>query len=356
VVTTTSGTSQTDYGFTGESYGDSTQLLYLRARYYIPADGRFQSRDTWGGDANKPMSFNKWEYGFSSPLNYSDPTGLAPTNVDCNQISPVLNKMRELCISANGDVNDSTRRYYVLTARKQFFHEIAGLSISASGALGEGYWWAGILLERFLANDSFVNVPLSSNSSFQSDRGILRATKIKLPKSSDDADEITPLLHVFLKNVKKSGVCNGTIADLSLSGSEYYMNGSARPRDIGWWGAFGHVVINATYTNSRINSTGYGYYISTNVNYTINDNYAWGHKRGTPLPLGGFKFPPVWKLDGVRKFVGSVEIPHAWEVSLVDYGWANEFDFKVTWSERLDIIVPPTFNSFSTQNIYDELE
>lgn len=34
VVTQTLGSSQTSYAFTGEAYGDSTQLTYLRARYY----------------------------------------------------------------------------------------------------------------------------------------------------------------------------------------------------------------------------------------------------------------------------------------------------------------------------------
>jgi RHS repeat-associated protein len=75
VVTQSSGSSHTDYGFTGESYGDSTQLVYLRARYYNPADGRFQSRDTWGGISNTPMSFNKWQYVYSNPINITDPTG-----------------------------------------------------------------------------------------------------------------------------------------------------------------------------------------------------------------------------------------------------------------------------------------
>jgi hypothetical protein len=38
--------------------------------------GRFTSRDTWGGDANKPISFNRWEYVYGNPVNYSDPAGM----------------------------------------------------------------------------------------------------------------------------------------------------------------------------------------------------------------------------------------------------------------------------------------
>jgi RHS repeat-associated protein len=50
-----------------------TQLLYLRARYYSPADGRFNSRDTWGGEANRPLSLNRWNYVDSNPVNAKDP-------------------------------------------------------------------------------------------------------------------------------------------------------------------------------------------------------------------------------------------------------------------------------------------
>jgi RHS repeat-associated protein len=75
VVTYTTGASQTEFGFTGEQYGDSTQLLYLRARHYSPADGRFTSRDTWSGDVNRPLSLNRWNYTEGNPINRTDPSG-----------------------------------------------------------------------------------------------------------------------------------------------------------------------------------------------------------------------------------------------------------------------------------------
>lgn len=53
-------------------------MLYLRARYYNPADGRFQSRDTWRGDYNRPLSLNHWNYSENNPVNYVDPTGHTP--------------------------------------------------------------------------------------------------------------------------------------------------------------------------------------------------------------------------------------------------------------------------------------
>ncbi|MBK9781708.1 MAG: hypothetical protein IPP55_16925 [Anaerolineales bacterium] len=73
-----------------EQYGDSTQLLFLRARYYDPADGRFQSRDTWSGDVNRPLSLNQWMYVEGKPINFTDPTGNEPKGPgSCYDYDPV---------------------------------------------------------------------------------------------------------------------------------------------------------------------------------------------------------------------------------------------------------------------------
>ncbi len=74
------------------SYVDSTQLLYLRARYYNPADGRFQSRDTWGGDENQSQSLNRWIYVVGNPINLTDPSGLNP-----NCVTPTRGGSSDYC-------------------------------------------------------------------------------------------------------------------------------------------------------------------------------------------------------------------------------------------------------------------
>ena len=53
-----------------EQYGDSTQLLYLRARYYNPANGRFLSKDPSGAESNLYL------YARGNPVNRIDPSGL----------------------------------------------------------------------------------------------------------------------------------------------------------------------------------------------------------------------------------------------------------------------------------------
>jgi RHS repeat-associated protein len=67
-----SGTSM--YAFTGEQQ-DASGLTYLRARYYASDTGRFLTRDTWEGDAKRPLSYNKWNYVEGNPTNYTDPSG-----------------------------------------------------------------------------------------------------------------------------------------------------------------------------------------------------------------------------------------------------------------------------------------
>ena len=61
------GTASSIYGFDAEQT-DATGMVYLRARYYDGGDGRFISRDIWGGNEIQPMSYNNWLYGYGNPI------------------------------------------------------------------------------------------------------------------------------------------------------------------------------------------------------------------------------------------------------------------------------------------------
>lgn len=65
----------TAYGYTGE-WTDATGLVYLRARYYAPWQGRFITRDPWSGEVTRPGSLHKWVYVENNPINAVDPQGL----------------------------------------------------------------------------------------------------------------------------------------------------------------------------------------------------------------------------------------------------------------------------------------
>ncbi len=78
VTTQTHGAAQTAYGYTGEYTSDD--LIYLRARHYNPGIARFLTKDIWEGNANSPMSFNRWMYVKGNPINFTDPSGYFPVN------------------------------------------------------------------------------------------------------------------------------------------------------------------------------------------------------------------------------------------------------------------------------------
>jgi len=66
-------------GFTPQQLDSYIKLIDLRSRWYDPATGRFQTKDSWQGDYNSPQSLNQWNYGLDNPINNTDPSG----NISC---------------------------------------------------------------------------------------------------------------------------------------------------------------------------------------------------------------------------------------------------------------------------------
>jgi RHS repeat-associated protein len=62
------------FGFTGE-WTDPTDLVFLRARYYQPGQGRFTSRDPFSGFPIAPATLHPYLYAANNPLRYTDPSG-----------------------------------------------------------------------------------------------------------------------------------------------------------------------------------------------------------------------------------------------------------------------------------------
>src|SRR5205823_6140638 len=66
------------FGFTGELTDSETGFVYLRARSYDPAAGRFLTQDSYQGAVTDPASQNLYTYGRENPLSYVDPSGHNP--------------------------------------------------------------------------------------------------------------------------------------------------------------------------------------------------------------------------------------------------------------------------------------
>ncbi|MGZ5445178.1 MAG: Ig-like domain-containing protein [Thermoanaerobaculia bacterium] len=75
--TQVTGTTPNPYGYRGQFSDDATSLLYLRARYFSPAVGRFLTRDTADFFLENPIDLNRYNYAAANPINYYDPTGYA---------------------------------------------------------------------------------------------------------------------------------------------------------------------------------------------------------------------------------------------------------------------------------------
>lgn len=63
------------FRYSGELWDDTTNLQYLRARWYDPSMGRFINEDTYEGQLNNSLSLNPYTYVINNPLKYADPTG-----------------------------------------------------------------------------------------------------------------------------------------------------------------------------------------------------------------------------------------------------------------------------------------
>ena len=69
--------SDQPWGYTGRRYDQESGLYYYRARYYNPSLGRFISADPIGYDDQ----MNMYAYVANSPMNFTDPSGMARSDL-----------------------------------------------------------------------------------------------------------------------------------------------------------------------------------------------------------------------------------------------------------------------------------
>ena len=66
----------TDLLDAGEKWDADLGMQYLRARYYLPAQGVFNRLDPFFGNLDDPQSLHKYAYTHADPVNGIDPSGL----------------------------------------------------------------------------------------------------------------------------------------------------------------------------------------------------------------------------------------------------------------------------------------
>ena len=87
-------TDNNPFRYCGEYFDKQTETVYLRARYYDSAYGRFTQQDGWEyvnfGD---PLSLNLYTYCWNNPVMYADPSGndaIYVVDYDYNSGVPVV--------------------------------------------------------------------------------------------------------------------------------------------------------------------------------------------------------------------------------------------------------------------------
>jgi RHS repeat-associated protein len=81
-----------DYCFTGEMQAGG--LVHFRARDYDPEIGQFLIRDSWEGDANLPVSYNKWAYANGNPVRYVDPSGMISEGEEDEEANKLVERLK----------------------------------------------------------------------------------------------------------------------------------------------------------------------------------------------------------------------------------------------------------------------
>jgi len=69
------------FAYNGETYDAEMELIFLRARYYDPALGRFLTKDVFSGQLSNPSTLNLYVYAINNPVNMLDPGGNNPSLV-----------------------------------------------------------------------------------------------------------------------------------------------------------------------------------------------------------------------------------------------------------------------------------
>jgi RHS repeat-associated protein len=69
------GQSPNGTGYTGHVNDPETNLVYMQARYYDPATGRFISTDPLQPTSGNAFDFNRYAYVNNNPVNHLDPNG-----------------------------------------------------------------------------------------------------------------------------------------------------------------------------------------------------------------------------------------------------------------------------------------
>jgi RHS repeat-associated protein len=138
-----SGTKQTNYGFTGQYSESDFGLQFYNARWYDSYITHFTQPDTIVPNPSNPQDYDRYSYGLNNPSRYTDPTG---HSVDCGLGDPYCEAGK---INVQKRANDLTRNLPNSKGRNWI-----SLSDSEKSILSEGGWDEGSFNDKGGVSDA----------------------------------------------------------------------------------------------------------------------------------------------------------------------------------------------------------
>ena len=155
------------FRYSGEYWDATTNLQYLRARWYDPSIGRFVNEDTYEGELGNPLTLNLYTYVQNNPLKYIDPSGNRYIPSEMNSILEATMKITSteskaysyaynLLSREYADVYDNNRFNYLfgLLTQTSAYKNSAGNADWARAELAKDYskWHQEISFAEALAS------------------------------------------------------------------------------------------------------------------------------------------------------------------------------------------------------------
>lgn len=143
------------YTFTGEE-DDASGLVYLRARYLNPTDGRFLSPDLFPADTSDTQTVNRYVYVKNNPTNYVDPSGKVLTPAEWGWLFDLRSEMNSI-LPGDLDVSDALR--HSITSKIAADH-LGGDDARRVGLLNEYVKYNAALAsgDRILLNSTLMDI------------------------------------------------------------------------------------------------------------------------------------------------------------------------------------------------------
>ena len=98
--------------YSGEMFDTDAQHYYNRARWYNPANGRFNRLDPYSGNNQDPQSLHKYLYCHANPFNGIDPSGLS--NLFYAHIGRIVHRELAIIYKNEHPINNVVANYYAI--------------------------------------------------------------------------------------------------------------------------------------------------------------------------------------------------------------------------------------------------